>query len=104
MNFSDFSDKQGAHLLRGFSKMFGARKVCLCFMMMTLMEWSFATILTNWTKLASGPWSKREGLMGVSYNGYLFMSGGREVGLSFMFTVLLSQHFPLFDTDVWCWF
>ena len=31
----------------------------------------------TWTKLADGPFSKREGLMAVSANGTLYLSGGR---------------------------
>jgi len=32
----------------------------------------------NWVKTSNGPWSKREGLMGVSMNGNLYISAGRD--------------------------
>lgn len=34
--------------------------------------------VSNYTQVADGPWSKREGLMGVEFRGSLFMSGGRQ--------------------------
>jgi hypothetical protein len=35
--------------------------------------------ISDWSIVGQGPFSKREGLMGVSeYNGYMFLSGGRE--------------------------
>ena len=38
----------------------------------------------TWTKLGEGPFSKREGLMAVSSNGTMFLSGGRDAdGLGF---------------------
>jgi hypothetical protein len=39
---------------------------------------SSTTTITEWSILGHGPFSKREGLMGASYNGYMFISGGRE--------------------------
>ncbi len=37
------------------------------------------TNASNWKKISDGPYSKREGLMGVSFKGFIFLSGGREV-------------------------
>ncbi|GMI07299.1 hypothetical protein TrVE_jg838 [Triparma verrucosa] len=33
--------------------------------------------IADWKQVSDGPWSKREGLMGLAHNSYLFMSGGR---------------------------
>ena len=59
------------------------------FLILTLLSISVTTIistfhLSNWTELSNGPYSKREGLMGVSYRGNIYMSGGRETyGVAF---------------------
>lgn len=61
----------------------------------------------TWTQQANGPYSKREGLMGVSYNESLFLSGGRTTGglgfsdevwrssdLGATWTLVASKQFP----------
>jgi len=42
-----------------------------------LAELNSTNPVAAWTQVNDGPWSKREGLMGVEYKGALYMSGGR---------------------------
>ena len=39
--------------------------------------YSRSLLSQEWDLLETGPWGSREGLMGVYYKGYVYMSGGR---------------------------
>lgn len=44
----------------------------------SLSSSSPSVTVSNYTRVADGPWSSREGLMGVEFKGSLFISGGRQ--------------------------